>query len=127
MGNTTFIITFVMVGLSVILCGFIFISTQLMPKPVVTEKAIKCANPESTISFLIDGESRTVIMAGELLPPKTIVIFNKTAISAKWVHNSETTKMFLDRIAGRLLVEISDRIGNNHTEKFDCHAVSVRF
>lgn len=127
MGNTTFIITFVMVGLCVILGGFIFISTQLMPRPEVRQKAIKCTNPESTISFLIDDESRTVIMAGEMLPPKTIMIFNKTAISAKWLHNNETTKMFLDRIAGRLLVEISDKIGNNHIEKFECYAVSVRF
>ena len=127
MGNTTFIITFVMVGLCVILGGFVFISTQLMPKHETAEKAIKCTNPEAAISFLIDDDSRTIIMAGELLPPKTITIFNKTAISAKWSHNNETTKMFLDRIAGRLQVEISDRLGNNHTDKFDCNVVSVRF
>lgn len=127
MGNTTFIITFVLVGLSIILGGFVFISTQLMPKYDTAQKAIKCTNPEATISFLIDDENRTVIMAGELLPPKTITIFNKTAISAKWLHSNEQTKIFLDRIAGRLLVEISDKLANEHTEKFDCSAVSVRF
>lgn len=127
MGNTTFIITFVMVGLCIILGGFVFISTQLMPKYEDTKKAIKCVNPESAISFLIDDESRTVIMAGELLPSKTITIFNQTAISAKWLNNNERTRMFLDRISGRLLIEVSDNVGNEHIEKFECSAVSVRF
>ncbi|PCK00618.1 MAG: hypothetical protein COA45_02255 [Zetaproteobacteria bacterium] len=128
MGNNTFIIAFVTIGLCVILGGFIFISTQLMPNNnVIEKKAIKCTNPESTISFLIDDENRTVIMAGEIIPDNTITIFNKTAVSAIWLLNNEKTKIFLDRIAGRLQIDLSDDFGNKHVEKFDCNAVSVRF
>lgn len=127
MGQNTFIIVFFTFAISIVLGGFLFISSQFIPKAVIAQKAIKCANPESTISFLIDDESRTILMAGELLSPKTITIFNKTAISAQWVHNNETTKMFLDRIAGRLKVETSGNVGREQVDKFDCNAVAVRF
>lgn len=127
MGNAVFVITSFLFGLAIIIGGFFFISAQLTPEYKSVTKAIKCVSPKSTISFLVDDEAQSVIMAGEAIPPKTIVIFNETAISAKWLHNKEITKVFLDRIAGRLEVEVSDSLGKSEVDKFDCSAVAVRF
>ncbi|MGH1378763.1 MAG: hypothetical protein ACRBB3_08065 [Alphaproteobacteria bacterium] len=127
MSNAIFVVTSLIFGLAIIVGGFFFISAQLTPERKEVKKAIKCVSPKSTISFLIDDETRSVIMAGEAIPEKTITIFNDTAISAKWMYDKEITKVFLDRIAGRLEVEVSSSYGKNEVSNFDCSAVGVRF
>ncbi len=124
MRNTGGIIAFITVMLTIICGGFAYFYIQFLPSP---KKAIKCTNEWSTISFMVNEEKRTVVMAGEMLDPNSISIFNETAIAATWKHKNGATKIFLDRIAGALEVETTEGGSEWEKNKFSCSHSSVRF
>lgn len=124
MKNTGGIIAFITVILAIICGGFAYFYIQFLPSP---KKAVKCTNEWSTISFMVNEENKTVVMAGEMLDPNSISIFNETAIAASWKHKNGATKIFLDRIAGGLEVETTKDNIEWEKNKFDCSQSSVRF
>lgn len=90
-------------------------------------RAIVCENDGPTISFLINEKTQEVIMLGEKINPSSITIFNQAAISAKWSHKKGDTKIFLDRIAGKLEVENTANNGLIDKQKFKCMNTTIRF
>ncbi len=125
MGNSNGIIVFLTVILTVIVGGFVYFYMQFKPAPL--QKAVECRKDENIISFLIDDDMRNILMAGKALPSDSIKIFNKTAISASWASGKETTSIFLDRVSGKLEIEMSGENMENQKDILDCSQTSIRF
>lgn len=113
-----------LVAVIMVLFGGVYYSQM----SVLAESAVTCKNGDTAmISFLINDEAPSVIMAGRALDPKIITVFNKTALAAEWSRRSETTKIFLDRIAGHLVVKTTtDRVLWDEND-FDCQRTNIRF
>ncbi len=118
------ILMFTSISLIIVFSGFAFFYLKFLPNP---RTAIRCQNDWSTISFLIDEEQRSIIMAGEAIDPKSVKIFNETAITARWKHRSGETKVFLDRISGRLEVQTRERAIEWNKNEFECVHSNIRF
>lgn len=115
---------FVAVSLIIAVAAFGLFYMQFLPDK---RSAIKCENDWSTISFLIDEEQRSIVMAGEPVSANNVKIFNETAISAGWKHASGETKIFLDRISGRLEVQTRNRTIEWDKNEFECTQSQIRF
>ncbi len=108
--------------------GFIMFYRQFLPPE---KTAVSCLHKDveysTTISLLIDKKTGEVMMSGEAINPEHIKINNETAVSAAWSHKAGRTKMFLDRIAGKLEIEISqDGVHWDKTE-FQCSTSRLKF
>lgn len=128
MGNNQTGVMFVVVAMICIMGGFVVFMLNMQKEPPA-KRAIECRNEWSVISFLIDEDNETVMMAGEFLDPSSIKTFNETAISAQWTHDSGNgeTKVFLDRIAGHLEVETKEKGLDWEKNEFECRNTRVKF
>ena len=124
MGNNAGLIVFMFIILVVAVGGFTVFYTQ-MQQPV--EKTVTCKNEWSAISFLINDEEPFILMNGERVAPESIKIFNETAISARWKHSGSATRIFLDRIAGSLVVETTEDFLEWEKNEFKCNFSQKRF
>lgn len=124
MGNNAGLIVFMFVILVVAIGGFTVFYTQMQPP---AEKTVTCKNEWSSISFLINDADQTLLMNGERVAPESIKIFNETAISARWKHSNAATRIFLDRIAGRLEVETTEDFLEWEKNEFQCNFSQKRF
>ncbi len=125
MRDNTGLVIFLIFMITVILGGFLYFSILISGEK---QTAVKCkGDGDITISFLIDDEKSSVIMAGKEIEPSTINIFNKTAIAAAWKNKNIGTKIFLDRIAGFLEIETSNNLTDWEKQRLECFSVIIRF
>lgn len=119
---------FVTMMVVIVAGGFTIFYWQFLPPE---KTAISCSHKEeeyqTTISLLIDRKSGSVMMSGEVINPEHIKINNETAISAEWEHNKGRTKIFLDRIAGKLDVEVSQDSVHWQKTEFTCNSSRLKF
>ena len=117
------LIIFLTIAITIICSGFVYFYMKFTPN---MKNAILCSNEDSTISFLVNDDDKSVVMAGKLVDSQTINIFNETAIAMSWTNNKEGTKIFLDRIAGLLEIETTPDSIEWEKEEFECRRVSIR-
>ncbi len=124
MTNTGMIMFFVMI-LAIIVTGvgsFIYFQYKGPER-----KTIICKNEKLELSFVIHDQDKAFVIAGEQVNPKNVSIFNESTIAASWTHNTAATKIFLDRITGKL--ELETKTGNRDWEKniLECQYKAARF
>ncbi len=119
--------------LSLVVLGLFvaFFIYQITPAPPPEKMAVTCTNDnredKRTVGILLHTNTKEMVMSGEHVPAKFIRVFNDTAIDARWKVDDLQTKVFIDRIAGRLEI-ITQRDGREpETNTFTCHAASQRF
>ncbi len=119
-------IAVLMVIIMIILGGLTYLYLQLSPK-AATKVAVRCQNENGVISFLINEEEKTLTMEGQPVDAKNIKLFNETAVSAEWLRADGGTRIFLDRIAGRLELDAKSDDSDWETEEFSCSRSGIRF
>ena len=124
MNNSSSIVIFLTLAITVICGGFVYIYMKVSPD---ARKAVQCKNDVSSISFLIDDEAKSVTMAGKIIDSTNITVINETAVAMDWTNKTNGTKVFLDRIAGSLEIETTNDLVNWDKEEMKCHQVSIRF
>ncbi len=129
MRSETAPIVFLTLLLIVIAGGFAIFYMQFLPPEKV---AISCNTEgaetmQTSISLLVNRNDGSVLMAGKVIDPKNISILNDTAIAAEWKHNNGMTRMFLDRITGKLEVELSEDGLDWQKTEFVCSNSHLRF
>jgi len=131
MGNNSAV--FMVLFFMLVMIGSIFFAFWTQePAPPPTKVTITCKNEDVTdkrvVGVLVDKEAKSMIISGEVVNPDHIRIFNDTAIEAAWMVKDMKTNVFLDRIAGRLVIQTS-RAGSALLKEdfFNCIAAGIKF
>ncbi len=95
------------------------------------QKTVFCREDDGSLelSFVINDDDRSVLMAGQPVNPNHVKIFNKSAFEISWQSESGSqTQMFMDRIAGKLEVETrSNSLSDWRKVKLNCNHQAARF
>lgn len=115
-----------------VMVGSVFFAFSMQkPPPEPMKITVNCKNENTVdkrvVGILINKDTKSMIVSGEIVKPEHIRIFNETAIEAAWMVKNIKTNIFLDRIAGRLVIESSRAGAQLKEDHFSCTASNIKF